>query len=159
VASANAWAWHGLTTSSGSPAVARVLVTCTSKPPVASHHEPWLDSLHSGHRRGGARLIAHRVGRERLDLGFGEEEVIGRMQAVETGESNDPRHSGALGMDGAVMPMADLSRCCEQFGGWLAPRITHMKPLQWCPELTDNRHWAKQPENPANIKYQGKYAS
>jgi hypothetical protein len=58
-------------------------------------------------------------------------------------------------VDGALVQTEDLSHCIEQFGWWLAPRVTHMIPLWWCPEIADNRHRAKLLETQFNITLSG----
>jgi hypothetical protein len=66
---------------------------------------------------GGSDVSLHgQVGQARLDRGFGGEEVFARPQAVATDASDDPRHSGALGVHGVVVQTEPLSHCIEAFG-------------------------------------------
>ena len=62
------------------------------------------------------------VGQERLDLGFGGEEVLARPHAVETNESHDPLHRGSLSVHGVVVQTEHPSHVIEEFGWWIARR-------------------------------------
>ena len=65
-----------------------------------------------------ATLSMHgQVGQERFDLGFGGEEVFARPHAVETDESYDPLHIGALGVNGVVVQTEHL--CGLHRGVWV----------------------------------------
>ena len=99
--------------------------------------------------------IDRQVGQERLDLGFGGEEVLARPHAVETDESYDPLDIGSLSVDGVVMQTEHLSHFIEEFGLLIARRGRHTIPLWWWLEIADNRHRAKLPENPTNIALSG----
>jgi hypothetical protein len=45
-----------------------------------------------------------------------------------------------------------MSHCIEEFGLWISRRVGHMIPPWWCPEIADNKHRAKLPENPTNYR-------
>jgi hypothetical protein len=105
---------------------------------------------------GGSDVSIHRqVGQERLDLGFGGEEVFAGPHAVETDESYDPLHIGSLGVNGVVVETEHLADVIEEFWLLTSRRVRHRRPPSWCPEIVDNGHWAKLPENPTNIALSG----
>ena len=59
---------------------------------------------------GSSDVSMHRqVGQKRLDPGFGGEEVFARPRAVETDESYDPLHTGALDVNGVVVQTAPVT--------------------------------------------------
>jgi hypothetical protein len=58
-------------------------------------------------------------------------------------------------MNGVVVETEHLADCIEELGLLTSRRIRHIRFPQWRPEITDNRHWAKLPENPANIALSG----
>jgi hypothetical protein len=74
---------------------------------------------------------------------------------VETDESYDPLHIGALGVNGVVVQTEHLSHFIEEFGLWISRRARHMIPPWWCPEIADNGHRAKLPESQFNIALSG----
>jgi len=43
----------------------------------------------------------------------------------------------------------------EEFGLLTSRRVRHRRSLYWRPEIADNGHWAKLPENPTNIALSG----
>ena len=76
---------------------------------------------------GGSDVSMHRqVSQERLDLGFGGEEVFARPHAVETDESYDPLHRGSLSVNGVVVQTEHLSHFIEEFGWWISRRGRHI---------------------------------
>jgi hypothetical protein len=101
---------------------------------------------------GGRDVSMHRqVGQERLDLGFSGEEVLARPHAVETDEACDPLHRGALGVHGAVVQTEHRADFVVECRWWIARRVRPIIPPWWCPEIADNKPWAKLPENQSNI--------
>ena len=73
--------------------------------------------MHSLVLGGGRDVSMHRqVGQERLDRGFGGEEVLARPQAVEPDESHDPFHRGSLSVHGVVLQTECLSHIIKEFG-------------------------------------------
>jgi len=46
----------------------------------------------------------------------------------------------------------------EKSGVWISRRVRPIIPPWWCPEIADNRHRAKLPENPSNIVLSGQNA-
>ena len=59
---------------------------------------------------GGSDVALYRqIGQERLDLGLGGKEVRAGPHAVETDESDDPLHIGALGVNGVMMETEHLA--------------------------------------------------
>ena len=101
--------------------------------------------------RGRDVSVHGQVGQERLDLGFGGEEVFARPHAVEPDEPYDPLHRGALGVDGVVVQTEHLSHVIEAFGLLRSRRGRQRIPPWWCPEIADNRHRAKLLETQSNI--------
>jgi hypothetical protein len=72
--------------------------------------------------------IQRQVGQERLDRGFGGEEVFARPHAVETDASHDPLHRGSLRVHGVVVQTEHLSHVIEEFGVWISRRGGHIIP-------------------------------
>jgi hypothetical protein len=70
---------------------------------------------------------------------------------VETDEPDEPLHRGALGVHGGVVQTEHLVHVIEEFGLLTSHRGRHTIPPWWWPEIADNRHRAKLPENPTNI--------
>src|SRR5688572_14690265 len=91
------------------------------------------------------------VSQERFDLRFGGEEVLAPPHAVEADESCDPLHRGALGGHGVLVQTEHRVNFIAECGFWVSRRVRPIIPPWWCPEIADNRHWAKLPENPTNI--------
>jgi hypothetical protein len=58
-------------------------------------------------------------------------------------------------VNGVVVQTEHLSHFIEEFGLWISRRVRHMIPPWWCPEIADNRHRAKLPENQSNIALSG----
>jgi hypothetical protein len=101
---------------------------------------------------GGSDVSIHcQVGEERLDLGFGGEEVYARPHAVETDESHNPFHIGSLSVDGVVVQPEHVPHFIEEFWWLTSCRVRHRRLAPWRPEIADNRHRAKLPENRPNI--------
>ena len=120
--------------------------------PLVEEHQ----GIHGLVLGGGSDVSIHRqVGQERLDLGFGGDEVFAGPHAVETDESYDPLHRGALGVNGVVMETEHVSDVIEEFWLLTARRVRHIRASSWRLEIADNRHRAKLPENPANIALSG----
>ncbi len=65
------------------------------------------------------------VSQERFDLRFGGEEILPRPHAVETDESYDPIHIGALGVNGVVVQTEDLSGFIEELWLLTSGRVRH----------------------------------
>jgi hypothetical protein len=104
----------------------------------------------------GSDVSGHgQVSQERLDLGFGGEEVRARPQAVETDEPYDALDRGALGVHRVVVETAHLSGYIEACWVLTSRRVRPTKSPSWRPELADNRHWAKLPEKQPNIALSG----
>jgi hypothetical protein len=95
------------------------------------------------------------VGEERLDQGFGREEVLARPHAVETDESYDPFYIGSLGVDGVMLQTEHLSHFIEEFWWLTSCHGGHRRFPSWRSETADNRHRAKLPENQSNITLSG----
>jgi hypothetical protein len=67
------------------------------------------------------------VGVERLDLGFGGEEVRAGPHPVKPGEASDPFHMGALCVDGVMLHPEDPPDLLDQ-GRWgTVLRVGHKK--------------------------------
>jgi hypothetical protein len=74
---------------------------------------------------------------------------------VETNESYDPLHIGALGVDGVVVETEYRADFLEEFW-WLTSRgVRPISTPSQCPEHVDNGHRAKLPENSSNITLSG----
>ena len=95
------------------------------------------------------------VHQERLGLGFGWAEVCAAPHAVDTDESDDPLHRGALDVHGAVVQTEHLLHVIEEVGLLTCRRVRPIKSPSWHPAIADNRHRAKLPENPTNIVLSG----
>ena len=81
---------------------------------------------------GGSDISMHRqVGQERLDLGFGGEEIFARLHTVETEESYDPLHKGSLSVHGVVVQTEYPSHFIEEFGLWPSRPGGHGIPPAW----------------------------
>ena len=92
------------------------------------------------------------VGQERLDRGFSGEEVLARPHAVETDESyDDPFYIGSLGVHGVVVQTEHRADFIDECGWWISRRVKPIIPPWWCPEIADNKPWAKLPEDQSNI--------
>jgi hypothetical protein len=89
-------------------------------------------------------------------FGFGREEGFARPHAVQTDESDDPLHIGALGVNGVVVQTEYLAHFIEKFWLLTSCRVRHAKPPSWRPEIADNGHRANLTENPSNITLSGK---
>jgi hypothetical protein len=74
---------------------------------------------------------------------------------VEPDDSDDPLQSGALSVKGVVVQTAHLSHVIQEFGWWFSRRGRPIILSWWYPEIPDNRHQAKLPENPINITLSG----
>jgi len=90
-----------------------------------------------------------------LDLGFGGEEADAGPHAVEAGESSDPLHIGALGMDGVVMETEHPADVTEQFWKLTWCCVRHIRSPSRHFAIADNRYGAKLPENLAVITLSG----
>jgi hypothetical protein len=77
------------------------------------------------------------AGQERLDLGFGGEEVFASSHGVETDEPDDPLHIGSLGVNGVAVQTEHLSYLIEEFRRWISHRGRHILPPSWL-EVADN---------------------
>jgi len=76
---------------------------------------------------GGNFALQSEVGEERLDLGFGGEEVNAEPHVVEPGEASDPFPIGALRVDGVMLEPEDPPDLLDQ-GRWgTVLRIGHKK--------------------------------
>jgi hypothetical protein len=76
----------------------------------------------------GSDVSLHRqVSQERLDPGFGGEEVCARPHAMETGEPSDPLHLGALGVHGGVVETEHLADFVEESGWLTSRRVRHIR--------------------------------
>jgi hypothetical protein len=95
------------------------------------------------------------VGQERFDHRFVGEEVLARPPAVETDESCNPRPRGALGVHGGVVQTEHFSDFIEEFWWLTSGHVRHTRFPSWRPEIADNRHRAKLPENPTIITLSG----
>jgi hypothetical protein len=95
------------------------------------------------------------VSQERFDFGFGGKKVFTGPHVVETNKPNDPVQIGSFGVNGVVVQTEYLSDLIKEF--WLLTfcRIRHTKLLWSWPEIPDNGHRAKLPENPAIITLSG----
>ena len=58
-------------------------------------------------------------------------------------------------MNGVVVETEHLSNFIEEFGWLTSCRVRHIRSPSWRPEIADNRHRAKLPENPSNIALSG----
>ena len=95
------------------------------------------------------------VHQERCDFRFGGEEVRARLHAVETDEPYDPLHIRVLGEHGVVVETEHRSDVIEE-SWWLASRrVRHRRSPSWFPEIADNGHGAKLPENSTHIAVSG----
>jgi len=56
---------------------------------------------------------------------------------------------------GVVVETEHLLDVTEEFGLLTSRRVRHIMSPSWCPEIADNWHGAKLPENPANIALSG----
>jgi len=74
---------------------------------------------------------------------------------VETDESDDPLHIGALGVDGVVVEPEYRTDFLEGFWRLTSRGVRHIRTPSQCPEHVDNGHRAKLPENPSNITLSG----
>jgi hypothetical protein len=70
---------------------------------------------------------------------------------VETDESYEPLHRGALGVHGVVVQTEHLVHVIEEFGLLISRRGRHIIPPWWWLEIGDNRHRATLPEHQSNI--------
>ena len=86
---------------------------------------------------------------------MGGEKVLARPHAVETDEPYDPLHIGALGVNGVVVETEHLADFIEEFGLLTSRRVRQRRSPYWRPEIADNGHWAKLPENHTNIVLSG----
>jgi hypothetical protein len=105
--------------------------------------------------RGSDVSVHGQVRQECFDLRFGGAKVLARPHAVETDEPYDPIHRGALGMNGVVVETEHRADCIAEFGWLTSRRVRHIRFPQWRPEIADNRHRAKMPENHTNIVLSG----
>ena len=88
---------------------------------------------------GGSDVSIHRqVGQERLDFGFGGEEVCAGPHTVETGKPYDPLHIGALGVYGVVVKTEHLADFIEEFWWLTSRRVRHIRSPPWRPQSADN---------------------
>ena len=101
------------------------------------------------------RSMHRQVGQECLDLRFGGEEIFARPHAVETDESDDPLHIGALGVNGVVVETEHLAHFIKEFRWLTSCCVRHTSVPSWRPGIVDNRYRAKLPENPSNITLSG----
>jgi hypothetical protein len=53
------------------------------------------------------------------------------------------------------MPWKRTIHFTEEFGLLTSRRVGHIRSPSWRPEIADNWHWAKLPENLANIALSG----
>ena len=105
---------------------------------------------------GGSDVSMHRqVGQERRDRGFGGDEVCAGPHAVETDASYDPLPRGALGVHGVVVETEHLTDFTEECWWLTSRRVRPIRAPSWCPQLADNSHGAKLPENHINIELSG----
>ena len=95
------------------------------------------------------------VGQECFDLRFGGAKVLARPHAVETDKPDDPLHRGALGMNGVGVETEHRADFIAEFGLLTSRRVRHRRFPPWRPEIADNWHRAKLPENPTNIILSG----
>ena len=95
------------------------------------------------------------VGQECFDLRFGGAKVLARPHAVETDEPYDPLHRGALGMNGGMVQTEHRVDCIEELGLLPSRRVRPRRSPYWRPEIADNGHWVKLPENLTNIALAG----
>jgi hypothetical protein len=74
---------------------------------------------------------------------------------VETNKPNDPVQIGSFSVNGVVVQTEYLSDLIKEF--WLLTfcRIRHIRLLWPWPEILDNKHRAKLPENPVIITLTG----
>src|SRR5215831_3147758 len=90
------------------------------------------------------------VGEERLDLGFGGEEVVPRPHPVEPDEADDPLDVGALRVDGVMLEPEDAPDVLQEFR-WRSVEggvgVSHKKSLYGGLKSVDNTTRAKVPEN------------
>jgi hypothetical protein len=75
---------------------------------------------------------------------------------VESDEPDEPLHREALGVERVVLATEHRSDFIEELGWLTSCRVRHRGFPSWRPASADNGHWAKLPENPANIALSGK---